>query len=532
MITINRDTGAVTWDVYTIQPDMTVADFREQIASLTPSGDKAHFDESVPEPPLRGIFGFLKRDAKDHQTMASHCRLPRISLNGILVTGLLLFEDRLLHELIMELELPDQAEGDPFPAYNRFLIDLLGLTSDSLHTSLERPFSYYADWGRARTVRGHEGTHSADIIICEVRYKTPQERAARPPQPAPGESMPDIATLIAAQKAYDQAKAEGVKTEIEAKRLHLLQLVNAATSAPKNNVYNSLGATFPVQQAGAKHFALLARLDHYVQSALLQKKDEEAVAAASVMLLLEPDDPAIYAVRAEAYRTLKHYDEALADFSEAIQKVTQNPVRDMKTGAKIPGLKAEYLWKRGYVYRLQGDYTRAMADYTQSIAEQPDAQAFTLRASAHLHQLHFQAASADFEKALELKPDNPTYQYNRGICRAFLNDLDGALSDIQAANHQVKDNAIIIGSIAWVYRLRQEFPLAVQFAEQAIQLNSDYGPPYYSRGAARAALGDAAGALADFQVALERWEEVRTPLYAPFAKEMDDFIATHRGDEA
>jgi tetratricopeptide (TPR) repeat protein len=529
MLTINRDTGVVTWDVYTLQPDLTIADFRDQITSLIPSRDKAHFDNSVSEPAPQGFFGFLRRVTKEVRPILGY--LPPLQANDRSLTGHLIFEDNLLRSLEIRLELPDHNPGETLPLYNRFLIDLLGLEGSLIPERLDRLFTYHANWGLVRTIRPNEGSQPSSSFACEIRYKTPQERTAKAPRPAPRESMPDIAALIAAQKAYEHAKTQGTQADAEARHLHLRQLLRAATAVPANNFYASVGSSFPVQQQGEKHFRLLTALDHYVQNALLNKNEDEVIAATSVMLLLEPDDPTLYAIRAGSFQELKRYDEALADFTQAIHKATENPRRDMKTGTERPGQKAEYLWKRGYVYRLQGNDARALEDFTESITVQPGAQAYNLRAVTQMRHLQFQTALDDFEKARELEPNNPTYLHNRGLARAFLGNLDGALSDIQAANESVKNNVILLASLAWVYRLRQELGLAAQFAEQAILLDPHYGSSYYSRGAARAAADDTIGALADFRTALERWEDIRTPLYARFAREMDDFIAANSSAE-
>ena len=68
---------------------------------------------------------------------------------------------------------------------------------------------------------------------------------------------------------------------------------------------------------------------------------------------------------------------------------------------------------------IKGDFDRAIADFNRAIELKPDyAEAYNNRGNAYSDKGDFDHAIADFSKAIELKPDFPIAYNNRSVvCR-------------------------------------------------------------------------------------------------------------------
>jgi tetratricopeptide (TPR) repeat protein len=119
---------------------------------------------------------------------------------------------------------------------------------------------------------------------------------------------------------------------------------------------------------------------------------------------------------------------------------------------------------RGLARRQQGDLPGAIADYDRAIELEPDdATAYTNRGLARYDQKDLPGAIADYDRAIELNPDDATAYTNRGNARRQQGDLPGAIADY----------------------------------DRAIELKPEYATAYTNRGLARRLKGDASGAVSD-----------------------------------
>jgi tetratricopeptide (TPR) repeat protein len=115
--------------------------------------------------------------------------------------------------------------------------------------------------------------------------------------------------------------------------------------------------------------ALQQRATVYVS----QKKFQEAVADYSEALKTRSDDPNIYERRAYAEMQLKDYDKALSDYNQAI---------------KLSPEEAKYYQVRALIYQNKGDLKAALADAEKTLQLDPnnaDAQSRKRFLDAKLH---------------------------------------------------------------------------------------------------------------------------------------------------
>jgi tetratricopeptide (TPR) repeat protein len=101
--------------------------------------------------------------------------------------------------------------------------------------------------------------------------------------------------------------------------------------------------------------ALQQRAGVYVS----QQKFQEAIADYSEALKVKAKDPEIFERRAYAEMQLKDYDKALRDYNEAI---------------KLSPEEAKYYQVRAFIYQTKGDFKAAMADVDKTLKLDPNNQ--------------------------------------------------------------------------------------------------------------------------------------------------------------
>jgi tetratricopeptide (TPR) repeat protein len=119
---------------------------------------------------------------------------------------------------------------------------------------------------------------------------------------------------------------------------------------------------------------------------------DNAIADFSAVLSAKPDDAAILVERGQAYHMNQQFDPAIVDFSAAL-KLNASP---------------STLLQRATSQRAKGAYDQAIADCTAALASDardPNLDVWDIyneRGYAEFMAARFEAAAADFDKALEL----------------------------------------------------------------------------------------------------------------------------------
>ena len=110
--------------------------------------------------------------------------------------------------------------------------------------------------------------------------------------------------------------------------------------------------------------------------------------------------------RATVYVSQKKFQEAIADYSEAL---------------KIKSDEADIYERRAYAEMQLKDYDKALNDYNQAIKLSPEeAKYYQVRALIYQNKGNFKAALADTEKTLKLDPTNADAQSRRRFLDAKL----------------------------------------------------------------------------------------------------------------
>jgi tetratricopeptide (TPR) repeat protein len=108
-------------------------------------------------------------------------------------------------------------------------------------------------------------------------------------------------------------------------------------------------------------------------------------------------------------------------------------------------------------------------------------------------------ALADFDRVVEIEPDNPKALNNSCWLRAIRNELQKAAA---ACDALLKTFAETLDSRALIHLKLGEYTLAIQDYSEAIRMKDSFASALYGRGIAKLRSGDQVGAEKDFQAAL------------------------------
>ena len=115
---------------------------------------------------------------------------------------------------------------------------------------------------------------------------------------------------------------------------------------------------------------------------------------------------------------------------------------------------------------------------------------------------HFFSAVTEYDKAIELTPDNPDLYANRGAAYLRLNNYMEAKKDLDKALRLKPDAAKIYVVYGDLYSRVGESDDAIDYYNRALQLNPNDAYVYYSRGVAYQRMKNYPGAISDFTKAI------------------------------
>ncbi len=160
-----------------------------------------------------------------------------------------------------------------------------------------------------------------------------------------------------------------------------------------------------------------------------------------------------YVHRGNAYRHLGHYDLALGDLNQAVERSGGSAqsygcrgllrldmgefgeaIADFDQALAIhPTFAQGYLW-RGFARLRSGNFEQSLADLTHAIDAIPTcAEAYNHRGVAHFYLHYFAESLADFDRAIRLEPTFAEAYNNRGNLHRLLGASASAMADYNRA---------------------------------------------------------------------------------------------------
>jgi tetratricopeptide (TPR) repeat protein len=196
-----------------------------------------------------------------------------------------------------------------------------------------------------------------------------------------------------------------------------------------------------------------------------------------------------YYDRGNAYKNLKDYDRALADYSDAL---------------KLDPRYAHAYLNRGFVYVAKNDADHALADLNRSIQFDPnETLAYFNRGLVYRLGKHNPAAAiADFTEVIKRSPDSGNAYYERGLAYADKGDFQRALDDYDKAMQRTPKDAQLLFARGFANRSLNKFEPAVADFDAAIKIDANYAAAYEARGFAYRLQGDLDRAIGDYGEAI------------------------------
>lgn len=139
----------------------------------------------------------------------------------------------------------------------------------------------------------------------------------------------------------------------------------------------------------------------------------------------------------------------------------------------------------------------------QQARQDEDAGVYFNRGVSRIGQGDHAGALADFDRAIEIDPDNAEAHSHRGSTRMHMGNIDGAIADFDRAIEIERNNIGAYVSRAIGRQNKGDHRGAIADWDQALELKPDDGGWYVNRGMVKEIIGDDHGAVADYTQAIE-----------------------------
>lgn len=112
-------------------------------------------------------------------------------------------------------------------------------------------------------------------------------------------------------------------------------------------------------------------------------------------------------------------------------------------------------------------------------------------------------AAADYDKAIELNPDNADTYFNRGDAYAEIGEYGQAIADYSKAIELAPGHALAYFNRAYAYGEIGDYDKAIADSSKAIELNPGDAQAYYNRGLDYDNKGEVSRAVSDLEKCVE-----------------------------
>ena len=233
------------------------------------------------------------------------------------------------------------------------------------------------------------------------------------------------------------------------------------------------------------------------QDAVGRKQWEKAISLLTEFVSLEPNHAEAYRMRGSAYAKRGEHVQSIADYDKALELEPEEdaPVRYGQAPAgeqsAMSTRTSSGLWQKSLQAVRRKEWDTAVALLTEFIAMNPNhAEAYRKRGGAYAKQGEHQLSIADYDRALELEPeDDAPVRYDQGAAGGQTGPLD------------------LPGEGLWQRSLqavqRRKWDQAISLLSEFISMNPNDAEAYRKRGRAYSKKGEHDLSMADYDKALE-----------------------------
>ena len=159
---------------------------------------------------------------------------------------------------------------------------------------------------------------------------------------------------------------------------------------------------------------------------------------------------------------------------------------------------------RGNIYFSKGQIDLAIEDYNKAVELKPnDAGLYYNRGLAYNKKGKVDLAIKDFDKAIELSPNNADVYNNRGDAYGAKGEFDKAFTDFRKAIELKPDSASAYYNLGKIHSIKDEPDLALQSYSKAIDLRPNFANAYNNRGVIYGDKGEVNKAIKDYSKVIE-----------------------------
>ncbi len=257
----------------------------------------------------------------------------------------------------------------------------------------------------------------------------------------------------------------------------------------------------------------------YVHGMLNQHADAER--DLSMVIRMQPEIPDGYYERGTVRLNAGQYANAITDLDRSIAiqphplayfrrgsakaKLGQNreALTDLDTAIQLDPSSPNARRVRAEVKAALGDVRGAIADYDVWLQSYPQAPFYWARAELKMRIADYANAIADYTRAIELEPLNAARLQSRGRAYSLSGNLRAALADYMRSTELEPEDFAARWFVARLHEDLGELPEAITASHEIIRVHPQSPDGYDLRGGLKLKSGDRAGALPDFEKALE-----------------------------
>jgi len=211
-------------------------------------------------------------------------------------------------------------------------------------------------------------------------------------------------------------------------------------------------------------------------------------------------DSFIFVLKLKEFQVIRERHESYLDFTGYSASV--DDFHWLK-GILVELKDAEGLFYLGNAFYGRKLFKSGIECYDESLKLEECAAAYNNRGNAYAELNEHERAIKDFDKAIELNPDDAETYYNRGVAYAKLNKYEQAIKDYEKAIELNPDDAKAYYNRGLAYAELNKYEQAIEDYDKAIELNPNYAEAYNNRGFAYAKLNEYERAIKDYGKAIE-----------------------------
>ncbi|RIB20173.1 hypothetical protein C2G38_2035470 [Gigaspora rosea] len=260
---------------------------------------------------------------------------------------------------------------------------------------------------------------------------------------------------------------------------------NCQLARAKLNNVNFQNAKFQNANLQDNTFALKCRGAIY----RTMRKYEESLADLNKALEIEPYDTFALRFRGDTYRMLRRYYESHADLNKSLENDPENAVT---------------IKYRGILFFDMDHYEGSIKDLNVSLEIEPnDALALRFRGNNYRMMARYEESLADFNKSLEIEPDNADSLKYRGYTYYKMDRYEESLADLNQSLVIEPNDAFASRIRGEIYRMMDRYEESLADLNQSLEIEPNHTWTLNIRGRIYCIMGRYTESLVDLNKSLE-----------------------------